>query len=350
MKLLSALILCVAAAAQETVPVQARRVERAVTLPGEFLPFERVDLHARVAGFVEKIEVDRGSSVSVGQLLVILTAPELEAQRAERLAKVQETESQRAEAEAKLVAAQSTAERLRTASKTPGAIAGNELILADKSVEASQAMVASIAKSKQAAEAAVKAVEDLQGFLRISAPFDGVITERYAHPGALAGPGHGPLLRLERLSRLRLVVAVPESDTGEIALGKRVSFSVPAFPGETFHGTVARPARALDPKTRTMPVELDVANPRRRLAPGMFPSVVWPVAKSQSSLLVPPSAIATTTERAFVIRVENGKAAWVDVRRIGSSGDLVEVMGSLREGDRILKRATDEIRPGAPIR
>jgi RND family efflux transporter MFP subunit len=129
----------------------------------------------------------------------------------------------------------------------------------------------------------------------------------------------------------------------------KVSFRVSAFPDETFQGTIARPAQSLDMKTRSMAVELDVSNPRLRLAPGMFAEVQWPVSRQQTSLFVPTSAVVRTSERQFVIRVRNGVAEWVDVRRGEVSDKLLEVFGDLREGDTVVLRANDEIRPGTPI-
>lgn len=340
--------------AVEVVPVLSRSVERTVRLPGELLPYESVDLHARVTGFVERVLVDRGSVVRKGQLLVMLAAPELEAQRAEAEAKAEAIAAQRAEAEAKLVAAQSTYERLKTASATPGAVAGIEVIQAEKAVEAARALVRATEASEKAARSSTEALKRLESYLLVTAPFDGVITERNVHPGALAGPGSGagstPLLRLEQNTRLRLVVAVPEAEVAGIVKGARVPFSLPAYPGETFAGVVARVARSLDPKTRTMAVELDVQNAGVRLAPGMYPEVQWPVRKARASLLVPPSSIVTTTERSFVIRVQGGRAEYVDVSRGAPAGDLVEVYGALRGGDRIVRQASDEIREGTALK
>ncbi|MCX6597090.1 MAG: efflux RND transporter periplasmic adaptor subunit, partial [Acidobacteria bacterium] len=238
-------------------------------LPGELLPFESVDMVARVNSFVEVVLVDRGSAVKQGAVLIKLSAPELQAQRAEAQAKVESIRAQRAEAEARLVAAQSTLERLKEAAATPGAIAAHEVVLAGKAVDAVAAQIAAINKAVAAAEAQVATIAELERFLTITAPFDGVVVERKAHPGALAGPAAGWLLRLEQLSRLRLVVAVPESQAALIPQGAKIAFTVAAFPGETFTGSVARVARVMDVKTRTMPVELDVANGRGRLAPGM---------------------------------------------------------------------------------
>ncbi len=331
----------------EVTTVVSKTLERKSKLPGEFAPYQAVDVHARVTGYIETVHVDRGSVVKTGDPLVTLSAPEMAAHVAESEARVQMLESQRAEAEAKVVAAQSTHERIKAASATPGAIAGNELVLAEKAVEAAKAVVRSLESSQKAARAAVDAQRDLINYLKVTAPFDGVITERYAHPGALADKQ--PLLKLEQHGRLRLVVAVPETDVGGIVRGARVPFTVPAYPGETFTGIIARVSRVLDAKTRTMPVELDVVNSGGRLSPGMYPEVQWPMRRARPSMMVPPTSIVTTTERTFVIRVNTGKAEWVDVSRGAAQGDLVEVLGAIAVGDTIVKRPTDEIRQGSAV-
>lgn len=335
----------------DLVAVVSKPVSRSIELPGEFLPFLSVELHAKVSGYVERITVDRGSAVDGGQLLVELSAPELKSQIAAAQSKVQEAESARAEAEAQVAAAQATYERLQKASQTPGAIAGNELIQAQKQVEAAQALVQSREQAAHAAQAAVQAQKDMEAYLRITAPFDGVVTDRLVHPGALVGPGADQaLLIIQQVAHLRLVVAVPEEDVGGIVSGARVEFHVPAFPERTYSGTVARVARALDPKTRTMAVELDVDNRNGTLAPGMYPSVKWPVRRSRAALFVPQTSVVTTTERTFVIRSRNGAAEWVDVRKGASAGALVEVLGDLRPGDLVVRRATDEIREGTSLK
>lgn len=117
-----------------------------------------------------------------------------------------------------------------------------------------------------------------------------------------------------------------------------MGFRVSAFPDQTFQGVIARSAHSLDMKTRSMLVELDVANPRLTLAPGMFAEVQWPVSRAQTSLFVPTTALVRTSERQFVVRVRNGVAEWVDVRRGEVNGDVVEVFGDLREGDVVVRR------------
>ncbi len=346
-----AVLAAAALAAQtvETTRVVSRLVDRRSKLPGELLPYQRVAIHARVAGFVESVEVDRASVVKKGQLLAVLAAPEMDAQFAEAQARVQAIEAQRAEAEAKLVAVRSTWDRLKAAAATPGAIAADELVRAEKGVDAARALVKALEDSARAARASSDAIGDLRSYLRIAAPFDGVITARHAHPGALAGPSGGPLLELEDVARLRLVVAVPEAEASGIARGAGVNFTVPAHPGRTFSGAVARITPSLDPKTRSMPVELDVPNTKGLLAPGMYAEVFWTARRPGSALLVPPTAVVTTTERSFVIRLRNGRAEWVNVTRGAPAGDLVEVLGALQAGDEIVRRASDEIREGTAL-
>jgi membrane fusion protein, multidrug efflux system len=334
------------------VEVVSRPVQGATVLPGELRPFRSIDVYAKVSGFVSTVAVDRGSRVSRGQVLATVTAPELDAQIAEAKARVVSVESQRAEAEARRAAAEGTWNRLREAAKTPGVVAGNDVVLAEKALEAEAGRVASVEKAIDAAKTSVAAVETMLRYLKVTAEFGGVITERFAHEGSLVGPeskGTTPLFRLEQMDRLRLVVAVPEALAGAIRRGSRAQFTVSTYPGERFTGVVARPAMSVDPKTRTMPVELDVTNTGTRLAPGTYAEVSWPQGRGGNALLVPARAIKATTERVFVIRVVNGVAEWVDVRRGAGDGELVEVMGNLRAGDLIFERATDEVRPGTRV-
>ena len=343
-------ISCAALAAApepDMVPVVSRQVSRMTDLPGEFQPFLSVSLHAKVPGYVDRILVDRGSVVKEGQLLVELSAPEMAARIAEAQSRLEAAESERLQAEAQLAAIESTYTRLKKAAETPGAIAGNELIQVEKQVEAARAMVRSRQQASRAAEAAVQAQKELQSYLRITAPFDGIVTDRLVHPGALVGPGADPvMLVVQQVSQLRLVVAVPEEDVAGIMPEARVSFHVPAYPERTFSGTVARISHALERSTRTMAVELDVPNHDGSLAPGMYPTVHWPVRRARAGLFVPKTSIVTTTERTFVVRSQNGRAEWVDVRKGVAEGNLQEVLGDLNPGDLVVRRATDELREG----
>ncbi|MFZ4984342.1 MAG: efflux RND transporter periplasmic adaptor subunit [Blastocatellia bacterium] len=357
--------------------MESREISRQLRLPGELAAWQEASLSPKVSGFVSRIDVDRGSTVRPGQLLAVLDAPEIVAQRSaedsrmatasqrrsEAEAHARSLRAQRLEAEARLAAVTSTLQRLRSAAATPGVIAGNELELASRQVEAEQARVSSfreneeaarlhalsLVEAEKAARATALSASATEQYLRIAAPFSGKITARFAHPGSLASPDQ-PILQLQQTSKLRLIVNLPEAEIGTIRPGLVVSFSVPAYPGQTFSARLARPSGSLDPETRTMAVELDVVNGDQRLSPGMFPLVIWPAERSGASLIVPLTAVAVTTERNFVVRIRDGIIDWVDVRKgvsVNLNGrDLVEVFGDLAPGETIALRGTDELRPG----
>jgi RND family efflux transporter MFP subunit len=310
----------------EVVTVVSKPLDATLKLPAELAADESVAIFPRVSGFVDDISVDRGSKIKKGQLLARLSAPELA--------------SQRAEAESKVVAAKSTYDRLKTASATPGAIAGHDLEVAEAALNAEKSRVDSL--------------RTLEGYLYVRAPFDGVVTERNVHPGALVGPPASaavpPMLRVEKIDHLRVTVAVPEADAGAVVVGTPASFTVSTYPGQKFAAKVARVAQAIDPKTRTMAVELDFDNTGAKpLVPGAYAEVQWPVHRDTPSLFVPPSAIATTTERTFVDRVRDGKIEQVTVGRGVQMGDLVEIFGELAVGDQVLKRGSEVMAPGTPV-
>lgn len=343
-----------AASTVDVVKVVLRTLNLTIRIPGEIQPYENVAVYTKLTGFVEWIGVDRGSRVRKGDLIARLVAPEITSQRAEAQAKVQSAEAQRIEGEAKLAADESTYQRLKAAAATPGVVSNNELEVAQKAAEAGRARAKALGDNVEAAKQALRSVEEVEGYLQVRAPIDGVVTERNVHPGALVGPVGAPgiavpIVRIERISRLRLVVPVPETYVAGIPEGNKVLFTVPAFPSEFFTGSVARVAHSVEVKTRSMPVELDVMNPSGRLAPGMFSEVEWPVQRPQPTLFVPASALVRTTERVFVVRVRNGKAEWVDAKAGATSGNLIEVFGDLHEGDLVAVRGTDELRPDTPV-
>jgi membrane fusion protein (multidrug efflux system) len=338
----------------EVVTVVQQPLNVTLSLPGELTPYQTVALYSRVTGFVKSIAVDRGSRVRAGEQLAVLEAPELGAQKAEAQSKLQSAEAQLAAVRAKADGSASTYEKLKAASATPGVVAGNDVVLAQKTMEADQSQISAATQNVEAARQALKSVSDMEGYLRITAPFSGIVTERNVHPGALVGPTGGPgtaspIVRIVESNRLRLVIPVPEAYTAGVANGSSLAFSVAAYPGQTFNGTISRISQSVDVATRTMAVELDVNNADGRLAPGTFCQVKWPVRRTSPSLLVPNGSVASTTGRTFVIRVRSGRTEWVDVKTGLTSGSLIEVFGDLRPGDAIAARGTDELKAGASV-
>jgi membrane fusion protein, multidrug efflux system len=310
----------------EVVPVVSERLETTTRLPAEIYAYESVALFPRVNGFVDEVLVDRGSHVKKGQLLARLSAPELAAQRAE--------------AESKLAAVRSTYERMKAAAETPGAVAKHDVEVAEASLKAE--------------EARVQSLKTLEGYLWVRAPFDGMVTERNVHPGALVGPPTGPnavpMLKMESVGHLRITVAVPETDVGAIADNARADFVVRTWQGVKFSGVITRIAHAVDMRTRTMPVELDYANKDGKLAPGMFAEVVWPIRREAPSLFVPTSAVVQTTDKTYVDKVKDGVLSQIAVKRGVVLKDKIEVFATgLGAGDLVLKRGSEELKDGTKV-
>ena len=225
-----------------------------------------------------------------------LSAPEIVAQHSQSEAAVHAAESQLASAQAKLASDQGTYTHLAAAAKTPGVVAQNDVLVAEQTVAADKGAVSAAEHNVSAARDALRSVAQMESYLTITAPFSGVVTMRNLHPGALTGPAAGqagaqPIIRIVDTNRLRLVVPIPEAEVGEIKQGQSIAFTVPAYPGETFHAPIARIAHDVDLTTRTMHVELDVQNPKDKLAPGSFVTVSWPVRRATASMFVPATAV-----------------------------------------------------------
>jgi membrane fusion protein, multidrug efflux system len=335
-------------------PLDVQPLDVTLSLPGELSPYQSVAIFPRVTGFVKTISVDRGSRVAAGDLIAVIEAPELVAQRSEAQSKVQSAEAQLAAVRSKADANAGTYQKLKAAAATPGVVAGNDVVVAEKTVEADNGQIAAAQQNVEAARQILNSVREMERYLRITAPFAGIVTERNVHPGALVGPGSGPgaavpMVRLVENRRLRLVIPVPEAYAAGVTTGMPMSFTVATYPGQTFSGTVARISHSVDVASRTMAVELDVNNGDARLAPGTFAQVSWPVRRSEPSLLVPSGSVTSTTDRTFVVRIRDDRAEWVDVKTGLGSGPLVEVFGDLRPGDTVAVRGTDQIRAGATV-
>jgi membrane fusion protein, multidrug efflux system len=338
-----------------TVPVISKKLQTTISLPAQLTSYQQVDIYPKVTGFVETVAVDRGSRVQRGQVLVRLTAPELESQRSQAEAALRSAESQLATAQAKLASDNGTYLHMVAASKTPGVLAENDVAVAGQTVSADKGLVAAAEQNIAAVRESLKSVSQTASYLTITAPFDGVVTTRNLHPGALIGPAAGgagaqPILQIVDDRRLRLVVPIPEAQVGEMKTGQLVSFTVPAYPGQTFKAPVERISHDVDEKSRTMPVELEVKNRDGRLSPGSFTTVSWPLERSYHTLFVPTSTVTTDQQHTFVIRVRSNKAEWVTVQTGQTLNGEIEVFGDLAAGDQVVKIASDAIHSGDALR
>ncbi|GAB3773065.1 efflux RND transporter periplasmic adaptor subunit [Spirosoma horti] len=324
----------------EAIRVTASRPTSELNLPGELESYYETDLYPRVSSYVKALHADIGDQVRKGQVLAELEAPELTANLTEAYSKVKA-------AEAVYGASKGIFLRVLRTSRTAGAISPVDLETArTKAISDSLAVVA--------ANAHYSSVQQLVSYLKITAPFNGVITDRRLSPGAFVGPGgqNGvPILKIKQLDRLRLRIAVPEAYLGDIRRGAPVQFSVRSFQHQTFTGRINRISNNVRPETRSEMVEIDFSNKSSKLKPGMFASVRLPVNSSgEGSLYVPKSAVVSTIDRTFVQKIVNGKAVRTTVQKGDDAAGQTQVFGDLKPGDIILETASEDLADQAAVK
>ena len=364
-----------AAAGAEVPSVAAAPVTRAdlsqvLTIAAEFRPYQEIDVHAKVAGYLQKIPVDVGDHVSEGALLALLEVPELQDELKQDRASIDRAAEEVKRAQADLARAESahqiahvSSERLVAAGKErPKLIAQQDLDDAASRDQQAEAQVATAKASIAAAQgqlafanANADKTQTLVGYTRITAPFTGVITRRYADKGAMIQAGTAsqtqamPVVRLSQVDVLRLTIAVPESAVPRIHLKAPVTVRVPAI-GRTFPGTVSRFAERLDPETRTMLVEVDVPNPSGELVPGMNADASIVLRQVTGALTVPIEAVdrSGAESRVFVVadgnRVES-KTVRVDLE----TADRAAITGDLAPGALVVIGSRDQLKPGTVV-
>jgi len=311
-------------------------IKKNISFPGELEPNENAEIRAKVQGYILKVNVDIGSRVRKGQVLALIDAPEINS-------RVQEINAKVKAAQARYQSSKDYYERINTASKAEGVIAASELqrtreqMLADESEY--RATLYSAASYRQ-----------MGNYLAIVAPYSGIITKRNIDQGSFVGnPNEVPLFELEDNSVLRLKVAVPEAYSGAVLLGNSGELTTRSFPDKKFVAKLVRKAGSIDNATRSEVWEFEVPNPGRELKAGSYADVKLHFLRFQPSLVVPTSAIVTTLERKFVIKVVGGKTEWVDVRTGFNMGDRQEVFGDLQAGDTIVLKGNEELKPGVII-
>jgi RND family efflux transporter MFP subunit len=233
--------------------------------------------------------------------------------------------------------------RFLKASKVSGTIAEEEM-------EKSKNLMLSDSSALEAAKSKLKANAQIKDYLTIRSPFNGIITQRNFDPGTLVGANNSkPLLIVENIASLRLRVPVPEAYTMAIPDTSVIQFTVDAQPGKIYTAILSRKSGSINLSNRTEIWEYIYQNPENQLKSGMFATASIRFRRKELSFLVPESAIVTNLEKRFVIRLKENKAELVDVKNGISQDDKVEIFGMLSEGDILLVRATDEIKPGAKL-
>ncbi len=327
--------------------VAAARVARedlynGITLSAEFRPYAQVELHAKVSGFLESMNVDLGDRVKAGQLLARLEVPELRDELHQGLAA-----QKRAEAEYRNAHLVYT--RLQAVEKEhPNLVAQQELDAAESKDLIAEAAIA-------AAKATVEKYQTMVDYTRICAPFDGVITRRFADPGALIQAGTTsatqslPLLCVSDNYRLRLDFPVSVSYVKDIQLGATVDVQVQSLGGRSFKGTISRSTQTVEEATRTMMTEIEVANPKLELMPGMYATVVINVERRPNALAIPTEAIASGQKTSVYLINSNGEIEERPVTLGLETSTKCEVTAGLKEGDLVFVGSRSQVKLGQKV-
>ncbi len=336
--------------------VERGQLANQLQVAGEFLPYQEVELHAKVAGYIKRINVDIGDRVKVRQVLATLDVPELEAQVQGATAGVRQTREQITRAKSEVQQAQANydalhaaSQRLQQAAKAqPGLIAQQEL---DDATAKDQAAAAQVDAAKSGLSATEQQLgvsqadqlhySSLADYSRITAPFNGVVTWRYADTGALiqagtSNSGSMPVVKVAEIDVLRLRLPVPESLAPFVHVGDTAQIQVQAL-SRTFSGRVARDTEALDPSTRTMQAEIDVPNPKGQLAPGMYAQVTLDIERAGNALVVPIQAVDQTGGQPAVMLVDSSNHVRRRAVQVGiSTANRTEILSGLQPGDKVI--------------
>jgi RND family efflux transporter MFP subunit len=311
-------------------------LSKQVTIAAEFRPYVEVALPAKVTGYIGKMNVDFGDTVKAGQLLATIEVPELQADLDNALAAEQKAQADHTNAN--LIYS-----RLQSVNHDhPNLVAQQDLDTAQANDLATAAAIA-------AAKANVEKYQTLVGYTQITAPFDGVITHRYADPGALIDAQGKPLVRVADNYLLRLDFPVTVDYAKDVKLGDGVVVRVESLNGRTFTGKISRFTHEVDDSTRTMITEIEVPNPKLELIPGMYATVALNVEKHPQALAVPIEAVAgAPTPTVYV--VSHGNLIEERAVKLGlETPDKYEILSGLREGDLVVAGSRAQFQAGEKI-
>jgi RND family efflux transporter MFP subunit len=350
--------------------VKRAPIRQTLVLSGWFKPFQNVDVHAKVAGYIKVIYVDVGDKVKRGQTLAILEVPELRAQLDAAKSAIKRAQDSVRRSQNEVARDKSAHQaihldyvRLKQASEQqPGLIAQQELDdafakdqAAEAQIEAAEAGLSEAKNELGIAQADEQRLQAMEDYTRIVSPFDGVVTKRYADTGALVQAGTSsntqamPVVTIAQYDRLRLVLPVPEQDVPAVHLGSLVDVNVPAL-HRHFVGKVARFADSLDLQTRTMHTEVDVKNPKDTLVDGMYANVTLVLHEDDHGLTVPLQAVTRNGNQATVLVVTPQDRIEPRQVQLGLEGpDRVEVVSGLSLSDRVVVGNATDFHPGEKV-
>lgn len=329
-------------------------VSRTLTLPGSVEAFEKAKLHAKVAGYLEKIAVDIGDQVKKGQVLAVLDVPEMTMEYAQADAKLAEAKAQHAKAQANYALQKVILERSKTL-RERAAITQQDLDEAKARYEVAAAGVKLAQARIDNVQAHLGRLKTLMEYAKIKSPYDGIVTERFVHPGALvqaatSASNVSPVVTVQRVDTVRVFVDVPEPDVPAIDRGDPATLVLSALPQKKFEGVVTRFASALDPSTRTMKVEVDLPNPKGLLRPGMYGNLTLNLETRAEAVTLPATALLTEKDKTFVYVVKDGKARKMEVTTGSDDGIRVEITSGLQGHEEVIVAGASAVNTGGSVR
>lgn len=353
------------------VPVKRQDLSNDLKIASEFIPYQEIDVHAKVSGYIKKLFINWGTHVKTGQLMAVLDVPELNAQVLRDRAAVSRDKQELARTREELASGESAANVAHlTYSRLEGVMTTQPGLVAQEEVDVAQAKAEETAASVSAARDALAAAQqelavdrstlardqDLENYSSITAPFDGVVTQLNAYTGSLLPAGTSgsqndlPLCHLSQNDLLRLVIPVPAEVVPDVRIGETVNVDVPSL-NRSFEGKVARVSGQIDLDTRTMHTEVEVPNPSYQLVPGMYASVELPVKSAANALVVPIQSVAPTQAgKGTVLVVRNGQIAGRDVTLGIETATKAQVLSGLREGEWVVFGEQSRYHPGEAVK
>jgi RND family efflux transporter MFP subunit len=339
------------------VRVERRNLSSNLEIASEFLPFQEIDVYAKVSGYIQKLYVDWGSRVHQGQLMAVLEIPELEEQIERDQAALDRAKEDLNRAQSAYTVAHITYQRLAQVQKTqPELVAQEDIDVAQGKDMESNAAVSAAQQELLGAKATLEKDKTLFGYSHMTAPFDGVVTQMYAYTGALlpAGTssniGNSALCHLSQNDLLRLVIPVPERAVPDVSVGEVIDIKVSAL-NRTFKGKIVRLADQINMATRTMHTEVSVPNQNYQLVPGMYASAEIPLHTDSNVLTLPVQAVQATGngEGTVLVVDSSNRLERRDVKLGLQTPDSFEILSGLKEGDEVIFGEQNEFKEGETV-
>jgi RND family efflux transporter MFP subunit len=356
--------------AAQVAVAQRGNIDEVLTLAGQFQPYQMVDVHPKVTGFIRRINVDIGDRVHQGETLAVLEVPELQAQLAGTVSEVARSRDEITRAQHEVASDESTHDALRlddqrlqdTAKAQPGLVAQQELddaqakdLSSAADVDAAKAALAAAEKGLQVAQADNQRVSAIADYTNVVAPLDGVIVWRYADTGALIQSGIGsnnqdlPIVKLAQTGIMRLRLPVPEQDIRYVHLGDQIQVRVDAI-NRSFSGKVVRFTREVNFETRTMETEVDVPNQDLTIDSGMYAIALLQVNHAENAVTIPVGAIVLHGHQQQVYALDSAHVVHIRDVQVGIEGtQLAEIKSGLEPGDRVIVGGQEKYRDAETV-